>query len=195
MNMCWINRFWASLHWEPGQTLPAPLRRHVGKCPCCRQYFLEQERICQQLGQQAQAEQQSVSPWLHGKIMARLSRQTPSASPVSHWTWHRSRRMAAATVGLMILLALLVVVPLVKRQQRLDQTARTNAALSLVQAWSAKVSPDNRAPLEVLGMSLTAPLESEVQSVKNDARTVVQGLAKNFLPEQMRSSLLNPPSY
>ena len=186
MKMCWFYQWLLSAFWMPGEALPRFFRRHFHDCSRCQALFNLHHETARKLSADATRARVPASPFLHGKILAAVARQeAPVASaPAPARRFWRLVPIAATVVALSAL-ALPQLSHWVNpnRAQRIAQSRLDLAA----QPFSATVKLANGGTLVAWSESLEKPLHTEIQSVVIDAKTVLAGLAKNFLTDDLRA--------
>jgi len=162
------------------QALPNRTQRHLRDCAECRELYAFERELTSRLVAEAKPQGLSPSPFLHARIMASLDRSPQSASPRRN-----SLRPIWATAILVVGVGLFSI-PFIRKLQisapPTDQGSPTAPVASTPQAGnlSASLSRD----VIAWSKTLNEPLETEMQSVVTDAKTAIQLLASNFLPEK-----------
>jgi hypothetical protein len=163
------------------QPLPSRTQRHLRDCPVCREYYAVERDLTLRLIGEAKAQGHPLPPFLHARIMASLDHppQTATARPKF------LLRPIWATAFLIIGLGLLGL-PFLRdslvRRSAIDQ--RPAERVSLTRPVAGQLSAAIGQDAMEWGKTLHQPLETEMQSVVTDAKTALQVLASNFLPER-----------
>lgn len=149
---------------------PRWLERHLDRCPGCRAAWQEEKYFIDHLARHSTARPEAP-PFLRTRIMARVRAEGAPAPAVPVW-----RPAAVVGVGLTVALGLLFL------PGKLPPPAVVSVA-------PRPADPALDLPRVVKGTDLVRlvaridePLEEELQSVVNDARTALNSLAYNFVP-------------
>ena len=177
MLTCWYYRRIISGCLDSNYELPARLGKHLRQCSSCRGFHDASVGLGEQLLADADAERQVPSPFLEGRIVASLGEDRPQTVR----TVFRPAWSAAAAVLALVLSGVLFL----RHEPGLENSAGSGAAAPrkladgaglLVAAVRLPV-PDE---LREWTKKLNQPLETELQSVIQDARTALDLLAYNF---------------
>lgn len=185
MLTCWIYRRLISESLDTDQALTRSVQRHLQNCPGCREFSAHGKRLAEGLAFQAWREGVPISPFLHGRIMASLDKPDVRAMPgLLRPAWSIAALVFCLVSASAFFFMLHEPMPLDSSSHGLaSQKARFAANLL---AAAAQLPAEN-ALLE-WGIKLDKPLETEMKSVIEDARTALVGVVHNFLPDE--SSLL-----
>jgi hypothetical protein len=182
MISCWFHKKVIAHSIDAGQALPERTQRHAQNCPaCCQSWEIECE-LTRQLAAGAGAHRQPPSPFLHAKIMASLDRPAETArthrnDPAPIWA-------AAVIIGVLGIFGISFVQHL-QRPSPDGQPKERSGTLPqpVIQKFAQDLSAFNGRNVFEWSKTLDQPLEIEMQSVVSDAKTALQLLAQNFLPE------------
>jgi hypothetical protein len=188
MIKCWHYRRIISSSVDEGAALPRPAQNHIRTCPACREHHESETRIARQLSTSAGARRRSPSPFLHARIMSSVAdSQSVSAERVpmpGRLGWAVALVMACI-LGTGILW--------------LRHRPSPDGSVAPLASRSAPVSHEPLLPVKLDALQLRQwttkldePLENEMKYVVNDAKTAMNSLADNFLPDKLRSSLFEP---
>jgi hypothetical protein len=185
MIACWFNKRVIAHSVESGEMLPDSAQHHIDGCSACRQ-FLERERdLTRQLFAGAEQHRQTPSPFLHARIMASLHRQGDIVRP------ERKFRYPIWAAALVMVGLGLFSIPMMRHSQTPYVQPNPQASATVIHQLAANGSTSGPILFE-WSQALDKPLEAEMQSVISDAKTAIQLLAQNFLPEtSLASSPLN----
>lgn len=181
MMTCPFYRLFLSASIDSGQA-PAPgLARHLERCPGCRVFFERERELVRSLSTDRPSSVEGPSVWLRGRVMARVRasanpRERRSRMPALLWP-------ALAGAASVILAAVFLAGG--KNPSQPPQAGPTVARMEkpAAPATAAVDSSANPAmPLLRFVNKLDEPLETELTSVVNDARTALNSLAYNFVP-------------
>jgi hypothetical protein len=162
------------------QTLQAAAQRHLRECPACRQFYQLECELTRRLAAGAEDHAKSPSPFLRGKIMTSLDRPREEAAPA-----HHVLRLGWVTALLVIGLAWFTLSSL-RTVQHSNRQGGQPAPLSLQTAPEPRhIPPLTGRNIFEWSKALDEPLEAEMNSVVSDARTAIQLLAQNFLPDSL----------
>src|SRR5688572_14791439 len=171
MKLCRIYRR-AMVFWLDEPAAPRWLGQHLERCPECRAAWETERRFIQQLGSQTPPRPEPV-PFLRARIVANVRAQTP---PGAHAEVRVLRPVGLAAFGLALVLALaLLSLPGKKPAQPVAVVAPRATQPPTVLARVV----DGTELLRLVDR-IDEPLETELQSVVNDARTALNSLAYNF---------------
>jgi len=150
---------------------------HFATCSDCQQYFSGLDRLARDLKEAARVAQQPAPAGFDSRVLAALRQKQPERRVRQR----RFSQAAFAVAGVAAAVAL-VVIPL-------RRTARVNRTIP--QGSSATVGVEVAQAIDSLP-NLTAsvrtalqqqPLQEEIDSMSADARSAVDFLALNFLPD------------
>ena len=183
MLTCWYYRRIISECLDSNQDLPVRLGKHLRQCSSCRGFHDAAVGLCEQLLADADRERQVPSPFLQSRIVASLGEGDPQ--PVR--TVFRPAWSAAAAVVAIVLSSVLFLrhdpapkIPAGSGAVAARQAADGNGAGLLAGTMRLPVQDGIREWTK----KLNQPLETELQSVIQDARTALDLLAYNFLPDR-----------
>lgn len=185
MIVCWFYKKIIAHHLDD---LPARARAHLETCPNCRRHYESEADIARRLATGAEAERLPASPFLHARIMASLDRSQGETED----NRKRGRLGWAVALGAACLLLLGVFV-------RWDQTspgspgipsAAKVSSTTVLLPFTLKLPPVPQ--IREWTEKLDEPLETEMQLVVSDARTAMNSVVENLLPDTIRSVLLQP---
>ncbi len=167
-------------------TLPDAAREHVHKCAACRGVYESERAIIRELRDGAGEVDRAPSPFLHGRIMFSVGRSEPVVAGGS------KRARAGWAIG--VVAACVFALAVIWTHQRAAVTpmavarALRNAPPGSIDLSLGVKLPDKDQVRQWAG-KLDEPLENEGKLVINDAKTALNALANNFLPEKVRHSL------
>src|ERR1043166_1859290 len=163
----------------PTQALSAGAQRHLRACPDCRQSYELERELTRRLVADAEKQSHSPSPWLRGRIMASLD------GPMQDAPAPRFAQPAWAAAMILVALGLLSLYTLRSPQPSAAPSAphlSANPSPGTGQVSTVAQPSPTPAVLE-WSKVLEQPLETEMKSVVSDAKSAIQLLAQNFLPE------------
>lgn len=167
---------------DAAQRLPRSAERHLRGCAACREFRALQIEIGRRLSAGAESQRRNPPPFLHARIMAAVKRPSETTAPA------RKPRLAMAFGAALVVLTVgLFSVPAFRTRpvftKRSVPPAPSNVQPSTTPSGGNDSSPTFQAVFQ-WSKSLDQPLEKEMQSVVTDAKTVIQLLSQNFLPEK-----------
>lgn len=179
MKLCWLYQKFFAHHFETESSTPAWLKNHLSGCEACRAFQAAQLRLTTRLTEHARVHGANPSPFLHGKILAALDRDTPAPAN-SFNALDALRRLAIPALGVFLVLAFWLRFP---TTQPRDIASVNNASSSAQSqpAANANLSGGDGNFSEWL-KELHQPLETELYLVASDAKTALASLTENFLP-------------
>ncbi len=174
---------------DAGRALPVPAQNHIQKCLSCRKAYESEKRVVRELLGAAGTLQKSASPFLHARIMSSIARADRAVD------FNQTRGKSIWAVGLAAACVIMAGViwlrqpaPTTQPPQELVTHMYRPAQFPIDLTLGVKL-PDGNQVRQWTG-KLDEPLETEMKMVVGDAKTVINSLAENFLPEKMKNSLL-----
>ena len=184
MLTCFIYRKSAASSLDGDTPLSERARFHLTSCPGCRAAYGAEREVGKRLASAAAQRLEPTSPFLHGRIMDRIERAEaaglePSPGAVSFL------RPVAMILSCLILFTFL----LWRTLPRHSPSAPPAQALAQDRKPLSKTLRASQARLAEWSGSIDQPLHKEMEMVATDAKTAVQFLSRNFLPEQVHQAL------
>ncbi len=211
MIICWFYKNILAGLWDENSIWTPILHHHRRVCPSCRQFHQIQARVSERLMAGAPGLKTSPSPFLHARIMAAINRHEREGKPAVRlirfaWT------APLASVGLAVLFLLVL---LQWQDPAISSAISGRASLAGSSLPAAPLEPEafdqlthlaaesrqhlanafaplvpqlmstNSPRLGDWGTVLAYPLEQEIGRVVDDAKSAVQVLAQNFLPNHL----------
>lgn len=182
MLTCRFFRSWRTLREAHDPVRPSWVSRHLETCPACRADDAAHARLCEALRAEAAGGRAAAPPFLAGRIVHTLAARPPATSPRFGW-------LAVGLTGTTALAAVVLALAL-----RFWPSPNPPATPSLTNSGPKPLAPTLLAEtalpaaerlLELSG-TLDLPLQNELDAVMSDARSAVQFLASNFLPDRTR---------
>jgi hypothetical protein len=185
MIKCWHNRRIISRSADNKEPLPPAAQAHVAECQDCRRIYETEHEIVRRLSAGAAGrKQRQPPPFLHARIMARITSPHSGARRASPFSpLLRPAVLAAVCIVLTTILLRPGTRPSPGQIARVQPPRRVAAFASM--AW-----PDTTLLAEWT-TNPDKPLEAEMRSVVHDARGAVTVLADNFFPKKLRQTLLS----
>lgn len=184
MFTCFIHRKTASISLDGNTPLSARTRVHLASCPACRAAYGAEREIGKRLARNPAERLDPVSPFLHGRIMARVER-AGAADREPGLAAFAFLRHPAIILSCLILFTVL----LLKTIPRHPSSAPPSQALAKDQKPLSDTLRASQARLAKWSGSLDQPLNQEMQLVATDAKAAVQFLSHNFLPQRAPRAL------
>jgi hypothetical protein len=180
---CWLRQRIVSMSFEGNAELPEWARRHLHRCPRCRETCEAAKAIARQLSVTASAQRRPASPFLHGKIMSAV-----------HSVEHVEPRLGYSPLGWAIGLGAVCLVAASMLWLRQSPVPIRNASKSIAPAaeFALNVRLPSAAQVDQWTQTLDAPLEQETKLVLRDATAAIDTLARGFLPEYLLASSEQP---
>jgi len=188
MIRCWYYRRVISNSVDAAGALPEATREHVERCPSCRAQHESEMEVARRLSAAAREQEPGASPFLHAQIMSALAKSTgpERARPLS---WAVPIALGVASVVLAgVLWWREAPTPGVREQPVAGLPSVSAPEKPAAAAWP------QGAKLRDLTTRLDEPMATEIKLVVADTRTVMNSLANNFIPEQVRSTLFARPA-
>lgn len=182
MIVCW---FYKKIIAHDPEELPAGARAHLETCPNCRRLYESSVDIVRRLATSAEAERLPASPSLHARIMASLDRSRREAE-----VNRRSNPLGWAVALGATCLVLLGVFGIREQSSPGIHGAAGASPRTALLPLNVKLPPIPQ--FREWTEKLDGPLETEMQLVVADARTAMNSLVENLLPDTLRSVLLQP---
>jgi hypothetical protein len=179
MIKCWYYRKIISSCADAHEPLPAPVQEHVGNCPACREHHVSETRIARELSESAAAQREAPSAFLHGKIMARISR--------SHAELESDLKPGRLAWTIAVATACLIVSGILWLRSVSGGKDASMAGLA-----SPQIDSEPATPLGEWAAKLDEPLETEMKLVLADTRTAMDSLVATYLPGELRPIWFEP---
>jgi len=209
MIRCYYHQWKISSAVEEGGVLPPGTRAHLQSCRPCRDFHQTQLDLVRRLANEAAAQRVVEPPRLQDRILARiydadLTAGTPATArrrldPVQSartMPWPASILRPVALGGGALAIAALLFAwmkwpphPAVPSQPSASVVNASQALRLTLAPLSAQPSLTGNERLAEWSQLLESPLESEMESVKRDARNALHFLAQNFVPEPWNAAL------
>jgi hypothetical protein len=176
MAFCWYYKKLIARCLDADEAPSEALQNHMRACPDCQAFYESEKHLTESLVAGADLERRTPSPFLQARIIAALTKRDDVPEPrVFRFNW-----VAAAFVGLLVVGGILVTrhLPIPGTPSTLVDNTTGNAAF-----FSTAGIPSGQKLLE-WSQALDQPLETELNSVVNDAKSAIRLLADNFLPEK-----------
>lgn len=177
--ICIRKRFRISSIIDTGESLPDDLTRHLETCASCREFYARQRAVAGML-QRPVADEEPYPDGLNASIMRAIDEPDDSAA----YAAPRRRQFSPWLPPLAFAsVALLAALYLVVRQPDPEEPVLASSEPAAIE----EVVVQETAPSEYIrswSIAINQPLDNELESVVADARSAVQFLAFNFLPEK-----------
>ncbi len=170
---------------DTGEPLPDELKIHLDTCPSCRRFYARQQGVAEVL-QRPVADEEPYPVDLNASILRaieRADRYNENPAPQRHRLSPWLAPLAFASVALLAAIYLLV------RKPEMDRPAMASEETAPIE----QVVVQETAPSHYIrswSLAINQPLDNELESVVADARSAVQFLAFNFLPEEPKTEQL-----
>lgn len=183
MNTCWWHRLRLLLAFDARSPLPPRLARHLQHCDACRARWETDLRLANAL-KQPTFPRQDPAPAARARRIRHALAMAPLPETRRAPSWSLMMRPPAPGLA-MALLAALALWRFWPGPPPDPSTAGQFAGLRSPEVLAAvdALWPGSDALVQ-LSRRLDQPLEAELEAVVNDARSAVQVLASNFLPQQ-----------
>jgi hypothetical protein len=148
-----------------------------------------QSWLTRQLLTTAEAQRALPSPFLRTRILAAIDR-SQSNEPVAGWE-HWWLRLGVRFGAVATFFAAFVIAAVVWRQHTpppraaVQQPAPSAVTPALLENLTGRLSRADGQKLLEWSQSLEQPLDQELQSLVNDAKSALGSLARNFLPDNV----------
>ena len=191
MITCWLQRRRIEGALDSNATPSEATRAHLASCAQCRQFAEQHRSLAMRLRVDATASAPSLPAGLNARIQERLVAERaatrtaalPSPEPsASLWTLIM-RPTAAASMAL----AVAVGIGLWMKFSVVAPTATTTSAARTPEPTPHRPLAAATESLGALPLKLTEPLETEMRSLIQDARSAASVLASHFTPTIERS--------
>jgi hypothetical protein len=180
MIKCWYHRQIISHSVDARVSLPDATRAHVRNCRACRVHHETESEIARQLSAAAGAGDREPSPFLHARIMSSIAGERSGAE--------RPRLVRALPVALTAACVLIAVRLWIDHSR---PPGGVDGAVTVAERAPTETSLTVKWPDELdlgeLTVKLDEPLQKEMQLVVNDTKTAMDSLARNFVPDPVRS--------
>jgi hypothetical protein len=188
MSFCRYYRIRISHCLDNGQELPANVGKHIQECAECENVYRRGLQVADALSAQAfPFQQKEPSPFLRARVLARLD-DRPSESYSGQ---HRASLWlaGAATVAVVVMASLWWPRNSLETGPKL---AGGNIGVVTAPAVSTTQEEQSVGGSAIRQLAdLDQPLSREMESVVKDAKTAVQLLARNFVPDNVQISALD----
>jgi hypothetical protein len=172
---CWYYRGIISTHVDAEVALPDSARAHVQNCQSCRQHYETETGIARQLSAAARAEDHTPSSSLHARILSSLANERTGPE----------RRPLPGALPFALGTACVLVVSILWIVQHRSPT-ELNPPVTIIKPTVVEEWPQEM-KLGELAVKLDEPLQNEMNLVVNDTKIAMDSLARNFIPEAVRS--------
>lgn len=168
---------------DAGESLPDDLRAHLESCASCRAFY-EGQRTLDRALQHPVADKEPYPAGLNTAIMRAIRSpdeevQVPAVRRRQFSPWLTP--LAFASVALLAAVYLLV------REPKLDEPVLANVEPAPIEDVVVQETPPSDY-IRSWSIAINQPLDNELESVVADARSAVQFLAFNFLPEETKTT-------
>lgn len=177
---CWFHRIRRARRLDAGLPLPASQERHLNVCPACRMEWAAEQQAARALASWPNASRTEPGPFLQGKIMAAIRRETESGASLTASSLDRP--VAAVAVAIVAV----IVATLIWPSPPSSSGPESSTSAAFTNPWP------NSAELARWGTLLDQPLREEGRLVLEDARNAVSGLASSLLPGDVPIASLLP---
>ena len=187
MAFCWMYRLIVGDRLDANRPLPRFVQRHLRGCPPCRNFQALEVHLARRLRAEVPRRlQNQPSPYLRPSVMAAV-RQTPAESAPKSLLliWGPAAALLALVAGLGVLTR----TPASSRPQR---PASADVTADLAEWLGHAERMPNGQTLLRWSQDFDRPLQTELESVVGDAKSAMQLLAVNFLPEQLVVRVAEP---
>jgi len=178
MKLCWF--YQKALCWQSDRAHPSRwVERHTRGCSHCRQIAEFERQLTLDLVRTAPHYRADLPPDLHRRIVAGLrEKSAPPARPAWTFSWREAVLFPA-----LALLVLTIYWGSRPRPQEPPTLANRMISSYTSQSNPGPAQPD---PSQFLAWTEHAekPLQQELHSIVSDAKSALQSLKGNFLPEQ-----------
>ncbi len=180
MIKCWYHRHIISHSVDGNVPLSNATRAHVRNCRACREHHEAESEIARQLSAAAGAGDRQPSPFLQARIMSAIAGEHSHAKrPRLAWA------LPAALLAACVLVAVILWMGTRHAPGGVDHPVavaeRAPAETSLTVEWPKDLN------LGEWTVKLDEPLQKEMNLVVNDTKTAMDSLARNFIPDPVRS--------
>lgn len=175
---CRLFQIWMEWRLDDDRPLPAPVSRHLARCPRCQTARRQHVQTEAALRRPPASSGSQPSPWLRGRIMDEVREAGRRSAP--EWGL---RGFATAGVALAAVL-LSVAVWLPGEPQMEQQPAPGNIASTPLRVeWLQATARLTDGPSGWLAnTNLNDPLHQELRLVMGDARQALRSLQRDFVP-------------
>ena len=177
---CWFHRIRRARRLDADLPLPASQERHLNACPACRVEWAAEQQAARAMASWATISRAEPGPFLHGKIMAGIRRETEPGVSLTEGRFDRP--VAAVTLAI----AAVFVAALIWPSPPSSSGSGSSPSAAFTIPWP------NSAELARWGTLLDQPLREEGRLMLEDARNAVSGLASTLLPGDVPIAALLP---
>ncbi len=182
MISCWLTRREIAQCVDDDRAPNTRAQIHLAQCSGCEQHYRLQQRLVSRLTREAHQDAMEPSPFLRGKIVAAVRRaadaETELAPPAPRYGWLRGLALSGTA-------AVLIVIGIIQEQPDPNPPSAELLAKVIQMSSDDVLEEATGQDLEGWSKAINDPLESEIESVKADARSAIGTLAASFIPDSM----------